>query len=375
MKYWKYLSEHDEQYLQDTFRRIEEYQHLIGYPCPQNKMFKNLENLLEIHINNCGDPFAGKTVNRCQTHDMEKEVIKFFADLYETKDSFWGYVTTGGTEGNIKGLLEGRENLRDPIVYFSDQSHYSVSKSAYLLNMPQKVIRSLDSGEIDCKDLYEKIQPERDCLLVLNVGTTMKGAIDNLVEVKKVFKKKNVKGVYIHADQALHGGYLPFIEGAPKINFSKGIDSLSISGHKFIGTPLPCGVFLTNRISKKIYVEYVGSEDNTITGSRSGLPPIFLWYALKSFGHKGLQALSQDTLKFTKEVVMKMNKKGIRCWNNPYSNIAVFNKLPEEITKKWQICYEGEISHIVCHPFSRKPIGEFLEDLDHLPSIESKKLS
>jgi len=50
-----------------------------------------------------------------------------------------------------------------------------------------------------------------------------------------------------------------------------------------IGTPIPCGVFLakkTNIDRIGSHIEYTGSKDNTITGSRNGLTPLFLWYEL-----------------------------------------------------------------------------------------------
>lgn len=40
--------------------------------------------------------------------DFEVSVLDWFAELWEIgKDEFWGYVTTGGTEGNLHGILMG----------------------------------------------------------------------------------------------------------------------------------------------------------------------------------------------------------------------------------------------------------------------------
>ena len=51
---------------------------------------------------------------------------------------------------------------------------------------------------------------------------------------------------------------------------------MAISGHKMIGSPLPCGVALTrrdyvSRIARSI--EYVGVLDTTLTGSRNASRP------------------------------------------------------------------------------------------------------
>jgi glutamate/tyrosine decarboxylase-like PLP-dependent enzyme len=40
---------------------------------------------------------------------------------------------------------------------------------------------------------------------------------------------------------------MPFIRKAPMVNFQKPIGSVSVSGHKFIGAPVPCGVVITRQ--------------------------------------------------------------------------------------------------------------------------------
>ena len=43
-----------------------------------------------------------------------------FAKLWEIdEEEYWGYITTCGTEGNLHGILTGRENLPDGILYAS----------------------------------------------------------------------------------------------------------------------------------------------------------------------------------------------------------------------------------------------------------------
>ena len=58
----------------------------------------------------------------------------------------WGYVTAGGTEGNMYGIYVGREMLREPIAYFSQDTHYSVIKILHILNIRNIMIRSQDNG-------------------------------------------------------------------------------------------------------------------------------------------------------------------------------------------------------------------------------------
>ena len=66
---------------------------------------------------------------------------------------------------------------------------------------------------------------------------------------------------------------IPFVKRAPMVTFKKPIGSVSVSGHKFIGAPVPCGVVITRQkyISALANnVEYLNSRDATIMGSRNG---------------------------------------------------------------------------------------------------------
>ena len=56
-------------------------------------------------------------------------VLQWFARLWDIdQDEYWGYITNCGTEGNLHGILVGRENLPDGVLYASRESHYSVFK-------------------------------------------------------------------------------------------------------------------------------------------------------------------------------------------------------------------------------------------------------
>ena len=56
-------------------------------------------------------------------------MLQWFARLWEIdQDEYWGYITNCGTEGNLHGILVGRENLPDGILYASRETHYSVFK-------------------------------------------------------------------------------------------------------------------------------------------------------------------------------------------------------------------------------------------------------
>ncbi|MEO6523042.1 MAG: histidine decarboxylase [Mucilaginibacter sp.] len=252
----------------------------IGYPTNTDFDFESIFPLFKHPLNNVGDPMVGSTYHLTST-SLELEVLAFFADLFGAKHGeWWGYITNGGSEGNLYGLYLTRELYPKAMVYYSEATHYSVQKNIHLLNMPSIVIRSQANGEIDYEDLDHMIRMHRHlpAIVLANIGTTMTEAIDDLSGIKDTLKKNAVTNHYIHCDGALAGSYAAFMEPRPAFDFSDGADSIAISGHKFLGSPMPCGIVLVkkrhrDRIARA--VSYIGSMDTTISGSRNGHTPVF----------------------------------------------------------------------------------------------------
>ncbi|KAG4907971.1 hypothetical protein JHK82_056620 [Glycine max] len=111
-------------------------------------------------------------------------------------------------------------------------------------------ISKLTSGEIDCANLRNLVLAHKDkpAIINLNIGTTMKGAIDDLDLVIQTLEGCGFTRdrFYIHCDGALFGMMLPFVKQTLRITFKKPIGSVTISGHKFLGCPIPCGVVITH---------------------------------------------------------------------------------------------------------------------------------
>ncbi|KAK7279850.1 hypothetical protein RJT34_24909 [Clitoria ternatea] len=328
---------------------------IAGYPINQNFNYDALLPLLHFHLNNAGDPFFGNSLS-LSSIPFEVFVLDWFANLWDIeKTKYWGYVTTGGTEGNLHGLLVGREQFPDGILYTSQDSHYSIFKIARMYRMKCVKVNSLVSGEIDCVHLKTLLLAHKHnpAIINLNIGTTMKGGIDNLDLVIEVLKECDFTRdrFYIHCDGALSGMMLPFQNGAPKISFKKSIGSVTISGHKFLGCPIPCGVVITRlKYIKKLSrnVEYIASRDITITGSRSGHSPIFLWYALKVKGLIGLQNEVHKCIMLAHYLKNRLRDAGIAAMLNDFSNIVVFERpLDDDFALRWSLACKGNIAHVV----------------------------
>ncbi|MGE5521464.1 MAG: aminotransferase class I/II-fold pyridoxal phosphate-dependent enzyme, partial [Candidatus Dadabacteria bacterium] len=175
----------------------------IGYPTAIDFDYSELYPLLQFSLNNIGDPYVASF--DMHTKAFEQEVIQFFAELFNApQNNHWGYVTAGGSEGNLYALYLARELFPHGMVYYSEATHYSVQKNVHLLNMDSIVIRCQDNGEMDYDDLKETIQLQRHrpAIILANIGTTMTEAKDNVPEIKRILKKFAIKSSYIHCDAA-----------------------------------------------------------------------------------------------------------------------------------------------------------------------------
>ncbi|MBY0244158.1 MAG: histidine decarboxylase [Sphingobacteriaceae bacterium] len=343
----------------------------IGYPVSKDFDYSEIYDFLKYPINNIGDPFNDSTY-KVQTHEIEREVVGFFAKLFraDPKD-YWGYVTNGGSESNLYGLYLARELHPKGMVYYSESTHYSVRKNIHLLNIPSIVIRSQENGEIDYEDFENTVKMNRHkpAIVLTTFGTTMTEAKDDVSKIKSILKKLAIQDNYIHCDAALAGSFGAFMEPKIPFDFKDGADSISISGHKFIGSPIPTGVIVTKRSNRDRIakgISYIGSLDTTITGSRNGHSPLFLWYAIKKMGAEGLQKRYLHSLEVAEYCEKKLNEIGVKAWRNQNSITVVIEKPNAEIKEKWQLATEDNISHIICMPnVSKAQIDSFIYDVQN----------
>ena len=341
----------------------------VGYPCSQDFDYPEITPLLRFSLNNVGDPF-GESLYRENSFAFEREVIAFFQKhLRAAEGETWGYVTSGGTEGNMYGLYLAREIFPDGVVYFSEHTHYSAAKIVRVLGARSIMIRGREDGEIDYEDLRETIKIHRDVppIIFANIGTTMHGAVDNLNKIETILKDLAIPRRYIHADAALSGMILPWVDDPQPFGFDAGVDSIAVSGHKFIGSPMPCGIALArrrhvDRVARS--VEYVGCMDTTIAGSRNALSPIILWSALQRRGEGDFRRRAQRCFALADYTIARFKAAGIRAWRHRNSITVVFPRPGEEVLKRWQMAPNRDIAHIITVPhLTRATIDAVVADV------------
>ena len=359
------------------------YYHL-GYPYHLDYDYTVLNKLVDYSINNLGDPFIPSNYG-IHSRPFEIAVIEWFAKLWRL-DDFWGYVTACGTEGNLHGILLGRENLllqtssatgEQVVLLGSTACHYSVWKVGRMYCMEVRKIQTLETDEIDYKELRKTLTELKEAgkkvVMVANIGSTVRGAVDNAELITLAFVDAGFTpqlDFQIHLDGALFGMMAPFIDAASHImSFANpAVCSISVSGHKMIGTNCPCGVVLTRKSQISALsqdIAYIGSRDATILGSRNGHAPLFLWYAIVKKGIKGFRDDVEKCMKNARYLYDKLRAAGIKnLLLNDLSSTVVFQRPSnEEFVLKWQLACEGNIAHAVVMPnVDKNKIDEFVAE-------------
>ncbi|MCX7111808.1 MAG: aminotransferase class V-fold PLP-dependent enzyme [Proteobacteria bacterium] len=360
---------------------------VAGYPVNQDTSLDGFyawyvkNKLYRASMNNVGNPRNASPYS-INTHQFENEVVDYFAKLYGFQgDGYWGFVSASGTDGNNHGIYFGRKFLQAkssvaPIIYVSEEAHYSIKKLADVQNLELRLIKATDMGQMDLLDFDRQLDPTRPALVVIAMGTTFKGAIDDQAAIHKILAEKHHGPEYIHLDAALFGGYLPYAggEGAELVSQQlQKFDSIAVSGHKFFGFDEPMGIFITTKEVfgnlNPFHVTYLNDAVPTITCSRSALDPLKFWWKLHSTKMEKFQAASKTILSDAEYLFEKLQDAGIKVWKNPYSNTIFFERPSVVILSKYDLASDespvfGKLAHFIVMPHvKRKLINGFVNEM------------
>ena len=246
---------------------------------------------------------------------IEQEMINVMAK-FAGYDNGEGTFTSGGSNGNLMGLLCARDHkfpdakfsgfTGNPVAFVSVESHYSVEVAANTLGMGTDnliAVESDDQGRMNVADLQAKISEQKAAgktpfCVIATSGTTVKGAFDPLPEIADICEREEI---WLHIDAAWGGAALL---SPTTRNLMQGIEhshSLCWDPHKMMGVPLICSVFLVNQsgilkdvCSHSNSAHYLLHKKNAEldTGRMSlqcgrRVDALKLWLAWRSVGNQG----------------------------------------------------------------------------------------
>lgn len=341
----------------------------LGYPANEHSALADFyqwyiaSGMDVVNLNNAGDPMTDDPWTG-SSQAFERDVIEFFAPLYGfEKDQAWGIVTHSGTDGSNHGIYFGAKYLynktgKRPVVYVSDEAHYSNLRLCDLQNLEVRLIKSDAMGRMIPQELDKALDHSRPVLMVYAMGSTFKGAIDDMDALNAVLDKYPELTVFRHLDAALFGGYLPFTQHNGMVDSRKmRFDAIAISGHKFFGIDSPCGLFLCTRETydnqNNYNVPYLNSNMRMINCSRDAVQPLKFWWLIQTVGYENWSKQAAQMMECTAYLKQQLEKIGWPCWANEYSNTVFFKRPSPEITQKFLLAqgydtrFGGELAHVV----------------------------
>ena len=296
------------------------------------------------------------------TQLLERDVLNILGvDVFKaTPDSFDGYISPGGTEANIQTVWMYRNyfmykydaRLDEIVILASEDTHYSIPKSANLLQLDWlKIPVGFENRKLNITALNSIVENaigegKKYFIVVSNMGTTMFGSVDNPDDYSKVLEAHNAH-YKLHIDGAYGGFVYPFSNQESTINFSNPkISSITIDAHKMLQAPYGTGVFICrkglieNVLTKE--AEYVEGMDLTLCGSRSGANAVAVWMILRTYGpHKWFEKISVLQMR-TQFLCNELDALHIKYFREPFMNIVTIHAeyIPKEIAEKYDLVPE-----------------------------------
>jgi histidine decarboxylase len=280
--------------------------------------------------------------------------------------------------------------------------------------------RDTGPGTIDIGQLATLVEFFADkghpIVVICNLGSTFKGAYDDVKAVadrlQPIFERHGLvdrevplppgspqpishrHGYWIHVDGALGASYLPFLRQAvkeqrlknnshnvPEFDFSiPQVSSIVTSGHKYPGSPWPCGIFMTRQkyqLKPPPDPAYIGSPDTTFAGSRNAFSAIVLWNHIAQnsvedqirgivrceevadYAHHRLAKVDED--------LVRQGRPGLELARTDFSLSLRFRMPRQEIVHKYSLAHvplltAGGVRKDFCHLYVMPHVTKALID-------------
>jgi len=253
--------------------------------------------------------------------EIEKVVVRWFAEMIGYDPKCGGILTSGGTMANVVGLATAlhdkagydivNEGLQSPnrkgmfTIYMSDhEGHSSVVKAAQLLGLGRNSVRRVKSHDdftMDTRSLEELVRKDlgegnTPFCVVGQVGSINVGVVDPLREIQEICSRNNL---WFHADGAC-GAFGRIIPRKRKLFDGLELaDSVTLDPHKWLFISYECGGVLVRDPEKLrnsftllapylrgiLHTEYTGQDYLEYGPQMSrGFRALKVWMTLKQIG-------------------------------------------------------------------------------------------
>lgn len=197
--------------------------------------------------------FSGHWMSAASAAQVETVTINWLKECCGFPVQAGGIFVSGGSTANLMAVVTAKkikiDNRKNGVVYFSRQTHSSVSKALRVLGFHQHQMRAIpvdDQFRMKIEDLIFYIQKDKSeglepFCIIGNAGTTNTGAVDPLAEIAETARRFNV---WFHIDGAYGAAAILTEKGKKQLNGIELADSLTLDPHKWWFQPYEIGCLL-----------------------------------------------------------------------------------------------------------------------------------
>ncbi len=242
--------------------------------------------------------------------EIQSQVVSWTAGLLHGEDGASGFLTSGGTESILCGVLAARERGRTergieaPEMVVAESAHAAFHKAAHLFGIRLHKTPVLPDWRVDVDAMADAVNDDT-VLVVGSAPQYPQGVVDPIPEIAALAARV---GANCHVDACMGGFVLPFVEmlgrEVPPWDFRvEGVHSISADIHKLGYAPKGVSVILhrdkkLRRYQTFVFDGWLGGfyASPNLQGTRSGLPMATAWAVMQHLGIDGYKALTQQTL-------------------------------------------------------------------------------
>jgi len=280
--------------------------HFAWVPGPGN-FVSVLADALASGVNVC----PGTWLESSGPSQIELITTEWLAQLCGLPATAGGVFVSGGSIANLTGLVAARQvklggNMRDAVIYSSDQAHSSNWKNIRILGFQPEQIRlipvdphlRLDVGALTRAVDDDRQRGKRPFCVIATAGTTNTGTVDPLGAIADLCERQDL---WLHVDGAYGAAAVLTERGRDLLRGMERAHSLVLDPHKWLFQPFDIGCCLVRDVrwleqSFSEHPEYLQDTRDKMDMSREvnfcdrgvqltrAFRALKLWMSIKVFG-------------------------------------------------------------------------------------------
>ena len=290
---------------------------------------------------------------------MERVLLRWMADLMGYPAESTGDLTSGGSIANLVGIVTARDarglkakDFDKAVVYLSEQSHHAIDKALRIAGLGESVKRFIpldDRYRMRPEALDEAVRGDakkglNPWLIAATAGTTDTGAVDPLVDIADIARRREL---WMHVDGAYGAAFILTERGEQILSGIERSDSLVMDPHKGLFLPFGSGVVLVREGRHLLDAHYYDAsylQDRDVLASAEEVSPadlspeltrparaLRLWLPLKLAGVAPFRAALEEKLLLARYFHEKMmHEDGFEVGPPPDLSIVTFRYLPRD---------------------------------------------